>query len=115
MTELWDESNLITSLPILVDEERLVWIDDVFIVSGLVVLRIAYLSSLLIKCGCRTHAEVNTFHSVRLLVVLCDNSASYKGSGDCFLPVSFGFLPKLLDILEYGVSSDDLESNVDIE
>ena len=69
LTQLGDECHLITSLSVLVDEKRLVWIGDVFIVSGLVVLRVADLSTLLVEGRCWTHAEINTFHAIRLLVV----------------------------------------------
>jgi len=69
LTQLGDECHLITSLSVLVDEKRLVWILDVFIVPSLVVLRVAHLSTLLVESRCWTHAEVNTFHAIRLLVV----------------------------------------------
>ena len=69
LTELRDESNLITSLPVLVDKERLVWISDALIIPGLVVVFVAHLSSLLVKGGFWTHAEVDPLDSVCLLIV----------------------------------------------
>lgn len=76
LTELWDESDFISSLPVLVDEERLVGVSDVLVVSGLVVLSIAYLGALFVESGRGTHSEVDSFHPIRLLVVSCDNSAA---------------------------------------
>lgn len=51
LTELRDKSDFISSLPVLVDQERLVWICDVLIIPGLVVLSIAHLGSILVECG----------------------------------------------------------------
>ena len=69
LTELWDESNLITSLPIFVDEKWLVWIGDGLIVSGLVVVGVAHLFTVLVEGGGWAHSEVNALHAIRLLVV----------------------------------------------
>ena len=72
LTELRDESDLISSLPVLVDQERLVGICDVFIVPGLVVLSIAHLGAVLVERGRWAHAEVNSLDSISLLVVASD-------------------------------------------
>ena len=69
LAELRDESNLVTSLPVLVDEERLVWISDALIVPGLVVVLVAHLGSLLVKGCCWRHSKVDPLNSVGLLVV----------------------------------------------
>jgi len=73
LTELRDQSDLISSLPVLVDEKRLVRIRDVFIVPGLVVLGIAHLGSVLVERGRWAHAEVNSLDFVSLLVVASDH------------------------------------------
>ena len=72
MAELWDEGNLITSLSVLVDEELLVWVTDILVVSCLVVLLVANLSTILVEGGLRTHTEVKAVDSVSLLVIPID-------------------------------------------
>ena len=69
LAELWDQGDLITSLPILVDEERLVWVVDVLVVSGLIVLFVADLSSLLVEGGLRAHGVVDPLNTICLLIV----------------------------------------------
>lgn len=69
LAELWDQSDLITSLSVLVDEERLVWISDILVVPGLVVLLVADLSAVLVEGGLWAHAEVEAVDPVGLLVV----------------------------------------------
>jgi hypothetical protein len=72
LAELWDEGDLVTSLTVLVDEEWLVWVIDVLVVSGLVVLLVADLSTILVEGGLRAHTEVKAVDSVSLLVVPID-------------------------------------------
>jgi len=74
LAELWNEGYLITSLAVLVDEEWLVWVGDILVVSGLVVLLVAHLGTVLVEGGLRAHTEVKAVDSVSLLVVPCDNS-----------------------------------------
>lgn len=105
LTELRYESYLVTSLPVFVDEKRLVWIFDALIVSGLVVVGIAHLLTVLIESGGWAHSEVNALHAIRLLVVPCDNGCSSEGKLNGFLPVStsslaFGLLTQFRDVLE---------------
>ena len=69
LTEFWDQSDLIASLSVFVDEEWLVWVRDGFVVPSLVVLGVADLSAILVKCALWTHAEVDAFDPVGLLVV----------------------------------------------
>jgi len=69
LTELWNESNFVTGLPVLVDKEWLIWIVDGLVVPGLVVLLIADLSPVLVERGLRTHTVVDTLNSVSLLIV----------------------------------------------
>ena len=69
LAELWDQSDLIARLAVLVDEERLVEILDILVVSGLVVLLVADLSTLLVEGGLWAHAEVKAIDPVGLLVV----------------------------------------------
>ena len=69
LTEFWDQSDLVTGLAVFVDEEWLVWVRDGFVVPSLVVLGVADLSAILVKCALWTHAEVDAFDSVSLLVV----------------------------------------------
>lgn len=80
LAELRNQSDFITSLPVLVDEKRLVWILDGLVVSGLVVVGIAHLLTVLVESGGRAGTEVNTLHTIRLLVVPCDNGCSSQGS-----------------------------------
>ena len=44
LAEFWEEGNLSTSPPILVDEKGLVWLLDFLVVAGLVVLFVGHLS-----------------------------------------------------------------------
>ena len=69
LAELWDQRDFITSLSILVDEQRLVWVGDVLIVSGLIVLFVTDLSSLLVEGCIRTHAVIDSLDTVSLLIV----------------------------------------------
>jgi len=69
LAELWNQCDFIASLPILVDEERLVWVVDVLIVSGLIVLFVADLSSLLVEGCIRAHAVVDPLNTICLLIV----------------------------------------------
>ena len=69
LAELGNESNLVSSLPVLVDKERLIWIRDGLVVPGLVVVLVADLGSLLVKGGLWRHSKVDSLDSVSLLVV----------------------------------------------
>jgi len=69
LTEFRNERDLVASLPIFVDEERLVKIVDVLVVPSLVVVLVADLGSLLIESGLRGHSKINSFDSIGLLVV----------------------------------------------
>ena len=69
MAEFWDERDFVSSLPILVDEKRLIEIGDVLVVPGLVVVLVAELGALLVERGLWRHAEVHSLNSVGLLVV----------------------------------------------
>lgn len=51
LTELWHQSDFVACLPVLVDQERLVGVSDVLIVSGLIVLGVAHLSTVLVERG----------------------------------------------------------------
>jgi len=59
LTELRNESNFVTSLPVLVDEERLVDIRDSLVVPGLVVLQVTDLSAILVESCLRGHVELD--------------------------------------------------------
>lgn len=78
LAELRDESNLVTSLPVLVDEEGLIWISDALIVPGLVVVLVAHLDSLLVKGGSWRHSKVDPLDSIGLLVVSINKKFSLK-------------------------------------
>ena len=69
MAEFWDERDFVSSLPILVDEKRLIEIRDVLVVPGLVVVLVADLGALLFEGGLWGHAEVHPLDTVGLLVV----------------------------------------------
>lgn len=103
LAEFWDESDLVSSLPVFVDEERLVEICNVLVVPSLVVVFVADLGSLLIERSLRRHSEVDSFYSVCLLVVSSDDSATHHGSRDCFLPISsspFGLVSEGREIVQ---------------
>jgi hypothetical protein len=69
LTQRGNQSNFIPGLSILVDQQGLVWLSNIFIVSGLVVVLVADLGSLLIEGGLWTLSEVNSFNFVCLLIV----------------------------------------------
>lgn len=118
LAELWDQSDFISSLPVLVDEERLVRIGDVLIVPGLVVLSVAHLSAVLVEGRGRAHAEVDSLNTVCFLVVASDDSATGKSCGDSFLPVTaflFGLVTQLGDVTKDRIGSHDLEGDIDVE
>lgn len=118
LAQLWDESHLVTSLPILVDKEWLIWVGDGFIVPGLVVVLIANLGTLLVESRRWRHSEIDSFDSVSLLVVLGDNGAAHHGSRDGFLPIASFLLTlvaKLRDIVESSVCSNNSKSHVDVQ
>lgn len=99
-----DQCDFISSLTVLVDEERLVWIFDALVVPGLVVLGVAHLLAILVESGGWAHAEVNALHTVGFLVVPGDNGCSSKSCLYGLLPVSSTtlacFLSQLGDVVE---------------
>lgn len=118
LTEFWDQSDLVTGLAVFVDQEWLVWVRDGFVVPSLVVLGVAHLSAILVKCALWTHAEVDALHSVGLLVVSGDYSATDESLVNGRLPITTAFLSFVSqggDVTEDGVSSDYSEGDVDIE
>jgi hypothetical protein len=74
LTQFRDESDLSTCPSVLVDQQRLVGVDDTFVVLRLVVLTVAGLSALLIEAGLGTLSKVYAVYLVRLLIVLRDDS-----------------------------------------
>jgi len=100
LTEFRNERDLVASLPIFVDEERLVKIADVLVVPSLVVVLVADLGSLLIESGLRGHSKINSFDSIGLLVVSGDHCASDHGGADSFLPVSSSLLGLVSECVE---------------
>lgn len=118
LTEFWDQSDLIASLSVFVDEEWLVWVRDGFVVPSLVVLGVADLSAILVKCALWTHAEVDAFDPVGLLVVSGDDSATDESRVNGLLPITtalLSFVSQGGDVAEHGVSPDYSEGHVDIE
>lgn len=118
LAELWDQSDLITSLPVLVDEEWLVWVSDILVVPGLVVLLVANLSAILVESGLWAHAEVKTIDPVGLLVVPCHDCRTSYGSLDGLLPVTATLLSLVSqcgDVVEERVCPYYPEGNVDVE
>jgi hypothetical protein len=79
LAEFRDQRNLSTSLPVLVDQKRLIGLLDILVVACLVVLLVGdlkkdyevktYLSSRLVKCGVWALSEVDAFNTVGLLIV----------------------------------------------
>lgn len=118
LAELWDQSDLITSLSVLVDEEWLVRIGDILVVPGLVVLLVADLSAILVESGLWAHTKVETIDPVSLLVVPGDDSRTSYGSLDGLLPVSASLLSLVSqcgDVAEERVCPYYPEGNVDVE
>jgi hypothetical protein len=76
LTEFRNQSNFITSASIFVDEQRLVGILDLFIVSQFVILFVASGSTLLVKCSSWALSEVNSIYFVGFLVVPSHYSAA---------------------------------------
>lgn len=76
LTEFWDKRDLVTSLAVFVDEEWLVGVGDGLVVPSLVVLGVADLGAILVKCALWRHAEVDAFYPVGLLVVSGDDSTT---------------------------------------
>lgn len=118
LTEFWDQSDLVTGLAVLVDEEWLVWVRDGLVVPSLVVLGVADLGAILVKCAFWTHAEVDAFYPVGFLVVSGDYSTTDESRVDGLLPITaalLSFVSKGGDVAENGVSPDYSEGDVDIE
>ena len=69
LAQFRDQSHLITSLPVLIDKERLIWVRDGFVVPGLIVVLIAHLGTLLVEGSRWGHSKVNSFNSVSFLIV----------------------------------------------
>ena len=135
LTEFWDERDLITGLAVLVDEEWLVWVRDGFVVPSLVVLGVADLGAILVKCALWTHAEVDAFYPVGFLVVSIREKnkirnlqmfeylpGDYRTTDESringLLPITtalLSFVSKGGDVTENGVSPDYSEGDVDIE
>ena len=118
LTELWNQSDFVSSASILVDEERLILIRDVLIVASLVVLLVACRSPILVEGDSRTLTEVYPVDFVGLLVVLCDHNSTVEGFRDRLLAVSaslFGFFSHLFHIGQSSVCPNDLEANVDVQ
>lgn len=118
LTELRDESDLITRPSVLVDEQGLVGVVDLLVVLGLVVLTVAGLSALFIEAGLRTLSKVNTVDLVRLLVVLGDDSRTGESLLHCLVAVlvaPLSVLPSLIHQLQNRVGPDNLEADIDIQ
>lgn len=69
LTQLRNQSNFITSLSVLVDDQRLVDVTHILIVSGLVVLHVADLLTIFLKSSFWRHSELNSGNFISLLVV----------------------------------------------
>lgn len=118
LTELGDESNLIARASVLVDEQGLVHVGNVLVISGPVVLLIAGWSPLLVKSRGGTLSEVNPIDLVSLLVV----SGDHGRTSECFLDLSLGISAttlglgfQVIHIAQTVVCPNDLEADVDVE
>jgi len=87
LAKLGNECDLVTSASVLVDEERLVGVGDVFIVASLVVLSVACGSPVLVERGFWTLRKINTVDLVGLLVVARNHSCAFESLLDCFLRI----------------------------
>ena len=118
MAEFGQQSNFVTSPSVLVDQEWLIHVGDVLIVSGLVVLLIARGSAILVKGGGWTLSEVDSVNLVRLLVVPGDHSRTCESLLNCFLTIEtslFGLVSQLTHVVETIVSSYNFEADVNVE
>lgn len=96
----------------------MVWVRNVLVVSGLVVVTVAGLSAIFVKTGLWTLVEVNAIHLVRLLVVLGNHSCSSQSLLYRFVAVlatPFSILPNFVHVLEHSVGSHDFEAHVYIK
>lgn len=118
LTELWDEGNLIPSASILVDEQWLVHVADVFVIASAVVLLIGSGSPLLIECCRWTLREVDPIDTIGLLIVARNHGCTRKRFLNCSLAVTTPRLSLGTQVLHPGqtvVCPNDLEADVNVE
>lgn len=118
LTELWDESDLIPSASVLVDEQWLVHVADGFVVASAVVLLVRCGSPVLVE-RCRwTLREVDPIDTIGLLVVARDHSRTRNSFLNGGLSVTSPPLSLVTQVVHPGqtvVCPDDLEADVDVE
>jgi len=118
LTKLRDQSDLVASAAIFIDEQRLIGFLDFFVVAGLVVRDVTGHLSLLVEFSQRRLGKVDAVDLVGLLVVPSDNSGSSELSIDVltwvFL-VAFSALTELIQILEHCVGSHNFEADINVE
>jgi len=118
LAELGNEAHLLTRPPVFVDQKWLIHVLDCLIVPRLVVVGVARWSPVLVERSRWTLSEVDSVDPVRLLVVPGHDSHTTDGLLNGLLPVlatGFSLFAQVIQVLEAGVSSHNLETNVDVQ
>lgn len=118
LTELRDESDLISCASVLVDEQWLIHVGDVLIVPSTIVLLVAGWSPVLVEGGCWTLSEVNSIDLVGLLVVSSDHSRTSECLLDSSLAISSALLSlvtQVVHVVQTVVCPNHLEADVNVE
>jgi hypothetical protein len=118
LTELRDESHLITCASVLVDQQRLVHVADAFVVASTIVLLVAGGSPVLVESGCWTLRKVDPINFVGLLVVARD----HRRASECFLnrllailSTLLGLVSQIIHVVQAVVCPDHFEADVNVE
>ena len=104
LTQLWDEGDFESGSPVLVDQQWLVGILDGLVVASLVVLHVAGLGALLVKCGLWGLCEIDPVDLVGLLVIGRHDSRSRETLLHCVVAILVALLrvvPHVLHELEH--------------
>ena len=118
LAELGDERHLVSGPTIFVDQEWLVSIGNVLIIAGLVVLSVARGSPILVECGLGTLRKVYSVDFVSLLVVPCNNRATFESLRDHLLSVLvplLGLVAQVVQVGEGAISTHYFKADVDVE
>lgn len=118
LAELGDEGNLNSSATIFVDQKWLVWILDLLVISGLIVLLVAGLSTLFVECRQWGLCEINPINLVGLLVVGCYHSRTTETTLNRVISILISLFRIRLHVVhqfEHRVSANYLETDVNVE
>ena len=118
LTKLRYEGDLVTCASVLVDQQWLIHVGDVFVVSSSVVLLVAGWSPVLVEGGCWTLSEVDPIDLVGLLVVSSDHSRTSECFLDSCLAIAsalLGFVTQVVHVVQTIVCPNNFEADVDVE